>query len=108
MLKKLGYKADIVNNGKEVLNALNKKLYDLILMDMQMPEMDGLEATRAIREMAIKQPIIIALTANTMKGDREECLNAGMDDYIGKPVKTDELANKLEKWSATAAEITLP
>ncbi|RYE17062.1 MAG: response regulator, partial [Sphingobacteriaceae bacterium] len=67
-------------------------------MDMQMPEMDGLEATRVIRQTE-KNPVIIALTANTMPGDKEECLNAGMNDYISKPLKTNELIEKLEKWS---------
>ncbi|MVN21383.1 hybrid sensor histidine kinase/response regulator [Mucilaginibacter arboris] len=99
MLKKLGYQAGVVNNGKEAVETLSKKFFDLVLMDMQMPEMDGLEATRIIRATMEKQPIIIALTANTMQGDREECLNAGMNDYIGKPVKTDELVEKLEKWA---------
>jgi CheY-like chemotaxis protein len=67
-------------------------------MDMQMPVMDGLEATRVIRKEDIKQPIIIALTANAMTGDEQECLQAGMDDYLSKPVKLDELMNKLSKW----------
>ena len=68
-------------------------------MDMQMPEMDGLQATRLIRQNLESQPIIIALTANTMQGDQEECLNAGMNDYISKPVRLEELTSKLEKWS---------
>jgi CheY-like chemotaxis protein len=63
-----------------------------------MPEMDGLEATRIIRKTVVKQPTVIALTANTMEGDDEECLNAGMDDYISKPIKFEDLMNKLEKW----------
>jgi len=72
-------------------------------MDLQMPEMDGLEATRLIRQTARTQPVIIALTANTMEGDEEECLNAGMNDYIGKPIKLDELVEKLRKWSLELA-----
>ena len=68
-------------------------------MDMQMPKMDGIQATRFIRQDKGKQPIIIALTANTMQGDQEECLNAGMNDFISKPVRLEELTNKLEKWS---------
>jgi CheY-like chemotaxis protein len=77
--------------------------YDIIFMDLQMPEMDGLEATRLIRETAGTRPVIIALTANTMEGDEEECLNAGMNDYIGKPVKLEELVDKLRKWSKELA-----
>jgi len=99
MLKKLGYQADIVNTGREAVDALSRKDYNLILMDMQMPEMDGLEATQIIRQNAVKQPVVIALTANTMPGDREECLKAGMNDYISKPLKTNELIEKLEKWA---------
>lgn len=98
MLKKLGYQADIVNNGKEAVDALSRKDFGLILMDMQMPEMDGLEAAQVIRQGFVKQPVIIALTANTMPGDREMCLNAGMNDYISKPIKTNALIEKLEKW----------
>jgi len=68
-------------------------------MDVQMPEMDGLEATRHIRQWSGRQPVIVALTANAMRGDREECLNAGMDDYISKPVRLDELMRLLKKWA---------
>jgi CheY-like chemotaxis protein len=68
-------------------------------MDIQMPEMDGLEATRLIRRRPGLQPVIIALTANAMRGDKEDCLEAGMDDYISKPVRLDELMELLEKWS---------
>ncbi len=101
MMKKLGYQIEIVNNGQEAIDALHKKDFDLILMDMQMPEMNGLEATRMIRQTA-KKLVIIALTANTMPGDREECLNAGMNDYLSKPIKTKELIEKLEYWAAVA------
>jgi CheY-like chemotaxis protein len=73
--------------------------YDIILMDVQMPEMDGLEATRIIRADKDIQPIIIAMTANAMAGDREVCLQAGMDDYISKPIKLEEMINMLEKWA---------
>lgn len=99
MLKHLGFKADVAVNGKEVLNSLEKKSYDLILMDIQMPEMDGLEATKIIRSSlpAAEQPKIIAMTAYTMQGDREQCLAAGMDEYISKPVKMDELRDVLQK-----------
>ncbi|MFD1257063.1 response regulator [Mucilaginibacter terrae] len=98
ILGKLGYKPQIAENGLEAVAACRKNNYDLILMDMQMPEMDGLEATLVIRKLIIQQPVIIALTANTMKGDREECLLAGMNDYISKPIKMDELIDKLQQW----------
>jgi len=98
-LNKLGYEIFICSNGKEVLEEVSHSRYDLILMDVQMPEMDGLEASRMIRLCLTEQPIIVAMTANTMQGDREMCLVAGMDDYISKPVKIDEIADTLEKWS---------
>ena len=85
--------------GQEAVEEAREKQYDIILMDMQMPEMDGVQATRLIRQNLESQPIIIALTANTMQGDQEECLNAGMNDYICKPVRLEELTGKLEKWS---------
>jgi CheY-like chemotaxis protein len=94
----MGYKPGIAKNGLDAIEALYKNDYGLILMDMQMPVMDGLEATRVIRKEDIKQPVIIALTANAMTGDEQECLQAGMDDYLSKPVKLDELMNKLSKW----------
>jgi CheY-like chemotaxis protein len=99
ILGNLGYKPDFVVNGQEAVAAAGSRAYDLILMDVQMPEMDGLEATRLIRQQLHRQPVIIALTANAMRGDREECLVAGMDDYICKPVRLDELMQLLEKWS---------
>jgi len=93
MLNKLGYHADVAANGIEVIHSLELKPYDLILMDVQMPEMDGFEAAREIRKRwtSEDQPKIIAITAYALKGDREKCLAAGMDDYISKPVKLDEL-----------------
>jgi CheY-like chemotaxis protein len=99
VLGKLGYTPDVVQNGKEVLEIVGNKKYDLILMDVQMPQMDGLEATRMIRLCLEVQPVIIAMTANSMLGDREECLQAGMDDYISKPVRIEELVTMLEKWA---------
>lgn len=96
-LKKLGYKADIANNGLEVLEMLEKQFYDVILMDMQMPEMDGITATKKIRESAQPQPYIIALTANALEEDKEMCLNAGMNDYISKPLDIAQLREALEK-----------
>lgn len=100
ILQKLGYGPEVVENGLEVLEIFKKKQFDLILMDMQMPEMDGLEATQKIRSDFKVQPIIIALTANTMQGDEEKCLEAGMNDYIGKPIKLEELMQKLQKWNS--------
>jgi CheY-like chemotaxis protein len=99
MISKLGYDPDIAVDGKEVLEEVSKVNYDLILMDVQMPEMDGLEATRMVRLCLPVQPVIIAMTANAMQGDREECIQAGMDDYISKPVHLEELVVKLEKWA---------
>ncbi|HWQ20068.1 MAG TPA: PAS domain S-box protein, partial [Methanotrichaceae archaeon] len=96
MLERMGYRADIASNGLEVLQALERQHYDLVLMDIQMPEMDGLEATRRIREQARYQPYIIAMTAHALEGDRERCLRAGMDDYVSKPVKIEELQHALE------------
>lgn len=99
VLVKLGYNPDIAENGKEVLEEVSKVSYDLIFMDVQMPEMDGLEATRMVRLCLSVQPIIIAMTANAMQGDREDCMRAGMDDYISKPVRLEELVVMLEKWA---------
>ncbi|OPX76932.1 MAG: hybrid sensory histidine kinase BarA [Methanosaeta sp. PtaB.Bin018] len=97
MLKKLGYSADVAANGLEVLQSLKHKDYDVILMDVQMPEMDGLKAAKFINEMNLKRrPAILAMTAYALEGDRERCLNAGMDGYISKPVKIEELRSALE------------
>ncbi len=96
MLNRLGCSADVAANGIEVLAALERQHYDLVLMDVQMPEMDGLEATRAIRRLwPSGGPKVIAMTAAALQGDREMCLEAGMDDYISKPVRMAELARKL-------------
>ncbi|HJP62302.1 MAG TPA: response regulator, partial [Mucilaginibacter sp.] len=100
ILEKMGYKPEVASNGHEVLNAFTKKRYDLVLMDVQMPEMDGLEATQFIRTHMSEQPVIIAMTANAMAEDREICLKAGMDDYLSKPMKLAEVIAALEKWSA--------
>jgi signal transduction histidine kinase/ligand-binding sensor domain-containing protein/DNA-binding response OmpR family regulator len=97
-LKKLGYEAYAVENGLKATNEVIANDYDIILMDIQMPEMDGLEATRVIRKNQRIQPVIIAMTANAMAGDREICLQAGMDDYIAKPIKLEDLVNVLKKW----------
>ncbi len=100
MLRNLGFRADVVANGLEVLEAVGRQPYDVILMDVHMPEMDGIEATRRllqVRPAAGDRPWIIALTANAMQGDREMCLAAGMDDYISKPIKPPELLAALER-----------
>jgi len=99
VLEKLGYKPEFAGDGKEALHAVKQKTFDLILMDVQMPIMDGLESTRQIRLLDGNQPVIIAMTANAMQGDREECLQAGMDDYISKPVKLEMLVERLEVWA---------
>lgn len=91
MLKKLGYRADVAADGIEALKALEIRPYDLVLMDIQMPEMDGIEATKDIRQRWPNGPMIVALTAYALEGDRERCLEAGMDGYIAKPVKMDDL-----------------
>ncbi len=99
MLKRLGYNADVAANGKEALRALEKQQYDLVLMDVRMPEMGGLEATRIIRQRwPEKGPKIVAITAYALQGDKEKCLAAGMDDYISKPVRMNELAKLLGKY----------
>ncbi|WP_165774526.1 response regulator [Candidatus Viridilinea mediisalina] len=99
MLGRLGYRADVAANGLEVLDALARQHYDIVFMDVQMPELDGLEAARRInRELAAeRRPYIIAMTANAMQGDRELCLAAGMDDYISKPVRVEDLVLALEQ-----------
>ena len=101
VLQKLGYRAEVVQNGLEVLKALEHKAYDVLLLDVQMPEMDGLEATRKIHQRwsEDQRPRIIAMTGNALLGDREKCLEAGMDDYISKPVRIRELQSVLERWA---------
>ncbi|HWQ13597.1 MAG TPA: response regulator [Roseiflexaceae bacterium] len=108
ILARLSYRADVAGNGLEAVAALARQPYDVVLMDMQMPEMDGLEATRRIRERwgAQSSPYIIAMTANAMAGDREVCLAAGMDDYVSKPIRVPELVAALTRGAATLAQDT--
>lgn len=98
-LQRMGYRADVAGNGLEVLQALHRQPYDVVLMDVQMPEMDGFTATRHIcQEWSQSQrPRIIAMTANAMQGDREVCIDAGMDDYVSKPIRVEELVQALSK-----------
>ncbi|MDB6021884.1 MAG: Hpt sensor hybrid histidine kinase, partial [Pedosphaera sp.] len=109
LLQQMGYKADVANNGLECLAAFERQPYDLVFMDVQMPEMDGLEATRQIRERQ-KNPAqpghfksqiaIVAMTANAMQGDREKCIASGMDDYVAKPVRPDDIRLVIERWGS--------
>lgn len=107
MLEKLGYRADIAANGQEAIEALQRQPYEILFMDVQMPIMDGVEATQIIRTTipSNKQPYIIAMTANVMVGDRESYLASGMDDYIGKPVRVEELVYALEQYRAFFQEV---
>ena len=98
ILDRMGYRADVASNGKEAVEAVKRQPYDLVLMDVQMPEMDGLEATTRIREQDREnRPWIIALTANALQGDKERYLGVGMDDYLSKPIKVEELAIALTR-----------
>jgi PAS domain S-box-containing protein len=105
MLKRLGFEADVAVNGLEAVKAVHEQNYDIILMDVQMPEMDGLEATRQIRTelAASNQPCIIAMTAAVMQLDREKCLEVGMDDFLAKPVRLEDLAQALKRWLPLSA-----
>jgi CheY-like chemotaxis protein len=97
----MGYRADVAANGLEVLEALERQPYDVVLMDVQMPEMDGFEATRRIKAAPVAgraMPWIIALTANALEGDREKCMEAGAWDYLSKPVDTELMLGCLRGW----------
>ncbi len=107
MLEKIGLQAQTANNGREALQRLESERFDLVLMDCQMPELDGFDATRQIRLKNIQaigdKPLpVIAMTANVMEGDKQRCLDAGMNDYLGKPVRLDELRDVLHRWLSTA------
>ena len=107
IINKIGYYPDLAKNGREVLEMTGKKHYDIILMDVQMPEIDGKEVTRIIRSRKGPQPLIVAITANAMLGDREECLRAGMDDYISKPISFQKLAVLMEKCTSIVKKVQI-
>jgi len=100
-LGRMGYRPDIAGSGLEVLDALQLNRYDLILMDIQMPDMDGIEGTKIIRALhpGGQNPRIVAMTAHAMNGDKERCFEAGMDDYLSKPIRVEELVSVLERSS---------
>ncbi|CAN0598435.1 unnamed protein product, partial [Ectocarpus sp. 12 AP-2014] len=103
LLRKLGHTVDLAENGKRALQAMENRTYDMVLMDCQMPVMDGYEATRQIRENpAWKTLPVIAVTANVMQGDRENCLASGMNDYITKPYNRNDLKAVIERWAPDA------
>jgi CheY-like chemotaxis protein len=105
ILQRAGYEIDLVSDGSEALEAYRNKPYNLILMDCQMPTMDGFEATRQIRSLpGARQPIIIAVTANALVGERERCLAAGMDDYLSKPFQAEQLVAIVERWADAALQ----
>jgi len=104
ILEKMGYRADVAANGKEAVDAVGRQTYDVVLMDVQMPEMDGVQATARIKDrFGAQRPWIIALTANALQGDRERYLGIGMDDYLSKPIKVDELGNALSRVKVSRA-----
>jgi CheY-like chemotaxis protein len=99
LLQQMGYRADLASNGIEAIECVERQTYDVVLMDVQMPEMDGLEASRRItaRWPATQRPRIVAMTANAMQGDRDMCIAAGMDDYVTKPIRVDALVAALSQ-----------
>jgi CheY-like chemotaxis protein len=102
VLARMGYKADLVENGLKAVLAVELSRYDILFMDLHMPEMDGIQATARIRRTIHpdRQPRIIAMTADALVGDREKCINAGMDDYVGKPIRSEEVQLMIERWGA--------
>jgi CheY-like chemotaxis protein len=106
MLKRAGFDIDLVGDGSEAVEAHRRRHYDLILMDCQMPVMDGFEASSLIRQMeGAAQPVIVAVTANALVGERERCLRAGMDDYLSKPFMAEQLVAVVEKWTRKRASV---
>jgi CheY-like chemotaxis protein len=105
VLLQLGYRTDTVENGVEVVEAVNRKHYDLVFMDVHMPEMDGMEATRLIvnSRKGDQRPIIVAVTADALQGDKEKCIQAGMDDYITKPIRIADIQGVLDRWGKIAS-----
>jgi CheY-like chemotaxis protein len=117
VLQQMGYQSAVANHGKEALDALDRERFDLVFMDLQMPEMNGLEATATIRERQAKTSrfpnytppvIIVAMTASAMVGDRDKCLASGMDDYVAKPVRPEDLRTVIERWGAKIQEMRGP
>ena len=108
LLQQMGYRADLASNGIEAVESVERQTYDVVLMDVQMPEMDGLEATRRIcaRWRAGERPRIVAMTANAMQGDREMCLAAGMDDYLTKPIRVERLVEALHARAGAQGALT--
>ena len=98
ILQRAGFVIDLVEDGSEALEAQRANPYDLILMDCQMPTMDGFEASRQIRQLDGPQPVIVAVTANALVGERERCLQAGMNDYLSKPFQAEQLIGVVKKW----------
>jgi CheY-like chemotaxis protein len=113
LLQQIGYQADVAANGREALEALDRKPYDLIFMDVMMPEMDGLEATRVIREWQKRgahpnyqsRIVIVAMTAQAMQGDRDKCIAAGMDDYLSKPIRLADIRGIIERWASQTSPV---
>jgi CheY-like chemotaxis protein len=108
LLGQMGYRADVAGNGLEAIEAIERQTYDVVLMDVQMPELDGFEASREInrRWPGDRRPRIVAMTANVMQGDRELCVAAGMDDYVSKPIRVEELVAALERCQPTRPEVS--
>ena len=106
ILQQLGYRAEVASNGVEVIDSLRRQHYDIVFMDIQMPEMDGIETTKYIHTHWKKEnrPVIIAMTANAMKGDKEKFISEGMDDYISKPIIMEEVSSLISKWGKTTSE----
>jgi CheY-like chemotaxis protein len=110
VLERCGYRVHVVNDGREALDALSTQVYDVVLMDCQMPEVDGYEATRELRQReqgGSRHTPVIAMTAHAMTGDRERCLDAGMDDYLAKPVRSQALVEVLERWTGVGARVAV-